>query len=90
MIESFRQRELRDFYLHDRRSKSIPANIVDRLFRRLQLIDDASSQADLRSSPGNRFELMPLPVRVDWREYLKGHEIAGRLEDSGCKLDDRY
>jgi proteic killer suppression protein len=34
----------------------IPADIEDRLFRRLQMIDDATSDVDLRVPPGNRFE----------------------------------
>ncbi len=46
MIESFRDRWLQDFYLADRGSKKIPAEIEDRLFRKLQLIDDAT--CDLR------------------------------------------
>ena len=56
MIVSFRDRWLRDFYLSDRGSKKIPAEIEARLFRKLQLIDDATCDLDLRSPPSNHFE----------------------------------
>jgi proteic killer suppression protein len=56
LIQSFRDRWLRDFYLDDKSSKKIPAEIVDRLFRKLQLVDDATSDLDLRSPPSNHFE----------------------------------
>lgn len=64
MIGSFRDRWLEQFYLEDKRSKRIPANAEERLFRKLQLIDDATSDQDLRVPPSNRFE------------KLKGH-LAG-------------
>ena len=47
MIQSFRDRWLRDFYLEDKTSKKIPAEVEDRLFRKLQLIDDATCDLDL-------------------------------------------
>jgi proteic killer suppression protein len=61
LIVSFRDRWLRDFYLSDfylsnRGSKKIPSEIEDRLFRKLQLIDDATCDLDLRSPPSNHFE----------------------------------
>lgn len=56
MIVSFRDRSLRDFYLSNRCSKKIPSEIEDRLFRKLQLIDDATCDLDLRSPPSNHFE----------------------------------
>ena len=46
LIHNFRDRWLQDFYLVDKGSKKIPAEIKDRLFRKLQLIDDAT--CDLR------------------------------------------
>ena len=42
LIESFRDKWLRDFFLADKSSKRIPAAVRDRLFRKLQLIDDAN------------------------------------------------
>ena len=56
LIVSFRDRWLRDFYLSDRGSKRIPAEIEGRLFRKLQLVDDATCDLDLRSPPSNHFE----------------------------------
>jgi proteic killer suppression protein len=56
LIKSFRHKWLRDFYLADKVSKKVPANIEDHLFRKLQLIDDATGDLDLRSPPSNHFE----------------------------------
>jgi proteic killer suppression protein len=93
MIKSFRQSVLRDFYVDDRRSKGIPAPITDRLFRKLQLIDDASSGRDLRSPPGNRFERLvgkmkgwcSIRVNRQWRLIFKWDEEYG--EASQIYLD---
>jgi len=56
MILDFRDRWLREFFLHDLHSRSIPSNLEARLFRKLQLLDDAMSDADLRVPPSNHFE----------------------------------
>ena len=56
MIYSFRDRWLQDFYLENKAGKKIPAEIESRLFRKLQLIDDATCDLDLRSPPSNHFE----------------------------------
>lgn len=56
MIESFRDSSLEQFFSDDRRDRTVPADLTDRLFRKLQLLDDATSDADLRIPPGNRFE----------------------------------
>jgi len=56
MINNFRDHWLRDFFVEDIQSKKIPAIIRSRLFRKLQLLDDATSDADLRSPPSNHFE----------------------------------
>jgi proteic killer suppression protein len=56
MISSFRDAWLEQFFLHDKRSKRIPADAEARLFRKLQLIDDATSDLDLRVPPSNHFE----------------------------------
>jgi proteic killer suppression protein len=56
MIVSFRDDWLRELFVDDVRSKRIPSDLEDRLFRKLQLIDDATSDADLRVPPSNRFE----------------------------------
>lgn len=56
MIKSFKHTWLKDFYLADKVAKKVPATIEDRLFRKLQLIDDATCDLDLRSPPSNHFK----------------------------------
>ena len=48
MIVSFRDGWLRDFFIEDIRSRKIPPDIEDRLFRKIQMIDDAAADQDLR------------------------------------------
>lgn len=45
MILGFRDRWLREFFLVDAPSRKIPPIIESRLFRKLQLLDDAMSDA---------------------------------------------
>lgn len=56
MIKSFRDNWLQDFFIKDKGSKRIPASIRTRPFRKLQLIDDATCDLDLRTPPSNLFE----------------------------------
>ena len=56
MTLGFRDRWLREFFLHDLYSRKIPPSLESRLFRKLQLLDDAMSDADLRVPPSNHFE----------------------------------
>ena len=56
MIASWKDAWLRDFFEKDMHSKNIPADIRDRLFRKLQMVDDAETDADLRTPPSNHFE----------------------------------
>jgi len=56
MIESFRDDWLRAFFVEDNHAKRIPADLEQRLFRKLQLIDDATTDFDLRVPPSNHFE----------------------------------
>ena len=56
MIRGFRDAWLENFFINDVHHKKIPASIKDRLFRKLQIIDDATSDLDLRSPPSNHFE----------------------------------
>src|ERR1700691_5955931 len=51
MILSFRDDWLREFFVNDVRSKKIPSDLEDRLFRKIQMIDDATTDRDLRSPP---------------------------------------
>lgn len=43
MIEGFRDRWLADFFVNDLPNKHIPPDLEGRLFRRLQMIDDATT-----------------------------------------------
>src|ERR1700747_2449651 len=56
MIVSFRDEWLRAFVVEDRPSRDIPPYLESRLFRKLQMIDDATSDQDLRVPPSNHFE----------------------------------
>jgi len=89
LIQSFRDRWLRDFYLEDKTSKKIPAEIVDRLFRKLQLIDDATCDLDLRSPPSNHFEKLrwnlvgkhSIRVNKQWRLVFVWSGEHGEAQD---------
>jgi proteic killer suppression protein len=53
---SFRDEWLRAFFVDDVRSRNIPADLQSRLFWKLQMIDDATTDQDLRVPPSNHFE----------------------------------
>ena len=89
MIESFRDKWLKDFYCNDKRSKRIPADIDNRLFRKLQLIDDATCDKDLRSPPSNHFEKLTgnlkgkhaIRVTRQWRLVFEWNGTNGEARD---------
>ena len=56
MILGFRDRWLLEFFLHDLDSRKIPSDLESRLFRKLQLLDDAMTDSDLRIPQSNHFE----------------------------------
>jgi toxin HigB-1 len=56
MIGSFRDGWLEDWFENGTAARRVPADLQARLFRKLQLIDDAVSDRDLRVPPGNHFE----------------------------------
>ena len=56
MIVSFRDTWLEAFFIEDLRSARIPPDLEARLFRKLQMLDDAVSEQDLRVPPSNHFE----------------------------------
>ena len=86
MIRSFRDNWLRDFFVHDRTSRKIPADLVTTLFRKLQIVDDAASEADLRVPPGNRFEKLrgnlegwhSIRVNEQWRLIFRWNSQHGK------------
>lgn len=89
MIGSFRQGWLRDFYVDDIAGKQVPASIRDQLFRRLQMIDDAATDQDLRIPPSNHFEKLAgklkdfhsIRVNRKWRLVFKWDGSLGEATD---------
>jgi proteic killer suppression protein len=56
MIETWRDAWLREFFINDTYAKKLPSELRDRVFTKLQMIDDATCDADLRIPPSNHFE----------------------------------
>ena len=56
MAIEFKDKWLEDFYENDIGHKKIPSDIEGALFRKLEILDAAMQEADLRIPPGNRFE----------------------------------
>ena len=94
MIVSFRDEWLRDFFVDDVRSRRIPSDLEITLFRKLQMIDDATTEQDLRVPPSNHFEklrgnLIGLhSIRVNKRWRLEFRWDGRRGEAVGVYLDD--
>jgi proteic killer suppression protein len=94
MIVSFRDEWLRAFFVDDVSSRRIPADIESRLFRKLQMIDDATTDQDLRVPPSNNFE--KLRGNLDGLHSIRGNKQwrlvfrwdGGRGEAEGVYLDD--
>ena len=94
MIRSFRDGWLRAFFVEDIRSKRIPSDLESRLFRKIQMIDDATTDQDLRVPPSNHFEklrgnlkgLHSIRVNKQWRLIFQWD--SGRGEAIGLYLDD--
>ena len=94
MIVSFRDGWLRDFFVEDVRSKKIPSDLESRLFRKIQMIDDATTDQDLRVPPSNHFEKLrgdlegfhSIRVNKQWRLIFQWD--GGRGEATGVYLDD--
>lgn len=96
MIESWYQIWLRDYFERDVYSKRIPADLRDRLFRKLQLLDDATTDADLPVPPSNHFEKLSgklegwhsIRVNSQWRLIFKWSEGIAKevyLDDHSYK-----
>lgn len=94
MIVSFRDGWLRAFFVEDTRSRQIPSDLESRLFRKLQMIDDATTDQDLRVPPSNRFEKLrgnlagfrSIRVNTQWRLVFRWDGSRGEAE--GVYLDD--
>ena len=89
LIGSFRDQWLRDFFVADVAGKKIPADIRGRLFRKIQLLDDATSDRDLRSPPSNHYEKLvgslagmhSIRVNDQWRLVFQWDETRGEASD---------
>lgn len=94
MIVGFRDDWLRAFFVEDARSRKIPPELESRLFRKLQMIDDATTDQDLRVTPSNRFEKLrgnldgfhSVRVNKQWRLVFLWNSSRG--EASELYLDD--
>jgi proteic killer suppression protein len=94
MIVRFRDEWLRAFFVEDTRSRHIPSDLESRLFRKLQMIDDATTNQDLRVSPSNHFEELrgnlarfhSIRVNSQWRLIFQWDGRRGEAE--GVYLDD--
>jgi len=94
MIVSFRDDWLRDFFVGDVRAKKIPSDLESRLFRKIQMIDDATTDQDLRAPPSNHFERLhgnladfhSIRVNKQWRLVFKWDGRRG--EATGVYLDN--
>ena len=94
MIVGFRGDWLRGFFVEDVSSRSIPADLENRLFRKLQMIDDAMTDLDLRVPPSNHFEKLrgklqgwhSIRVNSQWRLVFRWDGTRGEASD--IYLDD--
>ena len=94
MILSFRDAWLRAFFVEDRKFRNIPPDLESRLFRKLQMIDDATTDQDLRVPPSNHFEklrgnlagLHSIRVNKQWRVVFQWDSSRGEAES--VYLDD--
>ena len=94
MIVSFRDEWLRAFFVDDVHAKHIPPDLETRLFRKLQMIDDAVTDSDLRVPPSQHFEklrgalngLHSIRVNQQWRLIFAWDGRRG--EARGLYLDD--
>lgn len=88
MILTFRDRWLQNFFEHDRASRNIPADLEPRLFRKLQLMDDATCDSDLRVPPSNHSEKLrgklagwhSIRVNAQWRLVFQWDGAKGEAE----------
>ncbi len=94
MIVSFRDEWLRAFFVADVESRQIPSELESRLFRKLQMIDDAMTDRDLRIPPSNHFEKLrgnlagfhSIRVNRQWRLVFRWDGSHGEAE--GIYLDN--
>jgi proteic killer suppression protein len=89
MIVNFRDSWLRAFFVDDVRSRNIPSELENRLFRKLQMLDDATTDQDLRVPPSNHFEKLSgkladfhsIRVNKQWRLIFEWNGGRGEARD---------
>jgi toxin HigB-1 len=94
MIVGFSDGRLEAFFVDDKHSRQIPSEIEARLFRKLQMIDDATCDQDLRVPPSNHFEKLSGKLRAyhsvrinrQWRLIFRWDGAKGEASD--LYLDD--
>lgn len=94
MIVGFRDGWMLNFYVEDVRSRKIPPDLQRRVFRKLQMIDDATTDQDMRVPPSNHFEKLrgrleafhSIRVNKQWRLIFRWD--GGKGEASDVHLDD--
>ena len=82
------------FFDEDVLSRRIPSDLESRLFRKLQMIDDATTDQDLRVPPSNHSEKLrgrlngfhSVRVNKQWRLIFRWDSRRG--EASGLYLDN--
>jgi proteic killer suppression protein len=93
----FPGRMVASLFVDDRWSLAIPPDLETGLFRRLQMLDDATTDQDLRVPPSNHFEklrgnllgLHSIRVNRQWRLIFRWDSDLGRaaevyFDDHGC------
>ena len=94
MIVGFRDEWLRAFFVEDIQSRNIPPDLTNRLFRKLQMLDDATRDEDLRVPPSNHFEKLrgklkefhSIRVNQQWRLIFRWDGSRGEADE--VYLDD--
>jgi proteic killer suppression protein len=89
VIASFRDVWLRAFFVDDVHTRHIPSDLESRLFRKLQMIDDATTDQDLRVPPSNHFEKLrgnlagfhSIRVNDQWRLVFQWDSSRGEASD---------
>jgi hypothetical protein len=85
MISSFRDDWLRAFFVDDVDSRNIPPDLASRLFRKLQMLDDATTDQDFW--PSNHFE----KLRVNRRDFTRSASTAsGDLSFDGMTAEVKH
>jgi len=96
MIVSFRDEWLGWFFVEDVRSRHVPAELEGRVFRKLQMIDDATTDQDLRAPPSNYFEKLrgslrgfhSIRISRQWRLILRWDARRGEASDVRLNAHD--